>query len=158
MTVDKICGGLFAITCLLNLFVNFFQQNYAIRKDYLCCRNVDYLILLKTTIFIGYANNVIGVLYCSEILFMVTLFIHLILSTTLFFVYFFRGITIYEHNITRNLVMFLLILYISMVFSQVCDQILRITKTTTETHCLLFLADFFVLFSILAYSFFRYVR
>jgi hypothetical protein len=58
--VDDAAGGFFVITGVVNIFITFFAQNYVLRKDYLCCKNVAFLLIHKITIFIGYGVSCIG--------------------------------------------------------------------------------------------------
>jgi hypothetical protein len=58
--VDDVSAGFFVITAIINLFITFFAQNYILRKDYLCCKNVAFLLLHKTVLIIGYGINCVG--------------------------------------------------------------------------------------------------
>jgi hypothetical protein len=58
--VDNVSTAFYILTALINLFITFFAQNYVLRKDYLCCKNVTFLIFYKSIIIIGYAVNCIG--------------------------------------------------------------------------------------------------
>ena len=58
--VDDAAGGFFVVTGVVNIFITFFAQNYVLRKDYLCCKNVAFLLIHKIAIFIGYGVSCIG--------------------------------------------------------------------------------------------------
>lgn len=50
----------FAIAAAINLIISFLCQNYTLRKDYLCCKSMPYMMLWKLTVIIGYALNCSG--------------------------------------------------------------------------------------------------
>ena len=50
--VDDASGGFFVVTAIVNLLITFFAQNYVLRKDYLCCKNVAFLLLHKVMLII----------------------------------------------------------------------------------------------------------
>ena len=50
----------FALAAFVNLFVNFLAQNYTLRKDYLCCKSMEFLMLFKSTIIFAYGFNCLG--------------------------------------------------------------------------------------------------
>ncbi len=58
--VDDIAGFFFILTAMINLFIMFFAQNYVLRKDYLCCKNVGFLMLHKTVLILGYGVSCVG--------------------------------------------------------------------------------------------------
>ncbi len=58
--VDDISAGFFIVTAIINLFITFFAQNYVLRKDYLCCKNVAFLLVHKVVIIVGYAVSCVG--------------------------------------------------------------------------------------------------
>lgn len=58
--VDNVSAGFFIVTAIINLFITFFAQNYILRKDYLCCKNVAFLLLHKITIILGYGVSCVG--------------------------------------------------------------------------------------------------
>jgi hypothetical protein len=159
MMVDIYSGIIFVFAALLNLFVSFFMQNYNIRKDYLCCQDVEYLMMFKILMFAGYGFNAIAITFCTKNMFVSTLVIHVVISSMLYFGYFFKGITIYKHAITRNILIVLIILYVSLSAGQLCDQICRLIGQYTNSQLdLVFGAMFFVLISALSISLFDWKR
>lgn len=158
MMVDPYSGILFGVAVIINLFVTFFMQNYSIRKDYLCCRNVDYLMLYKSLIFLGYGLNALAINAPSQIMFMCTLFAHLIISLTLFIVYFVKGATIYEHAISRTILIGTVVFYLSLSLGQLCDEFCRFFHYYPGQIDILYYGIFCLLFSALAYTLFYHVR
>lgn len=158
MVVDPYSGILFGVAVLLNLFVTFFMQNYAVRKDYLCCRNVDYLMLYKSMIYLGFCINAISVNYPSEVMFLCAMFAHFIISLSLLIMYFVKGATIYEHSISRLILIGTVVFYLSLSAGQICDELSRFFGVYTGQLDLLYYGIFLVLLSALSYTLFFYVR
>lgn len=159
MMVDLYSGIIFFFAVLLNLFVTFFMQNYNIRKDYLCCKDVEYLMLFKILIFVGYGVNAVAITYCSPMMLLAALVIHLIISVSLYLGYFFKGITIYRHAITRNILIVMIILYVSLAAGQLCDEICRVVGQYKNTQLdLIYCGMFCVLLAGLSYSLFIWIR
>lgn len=58
--VDNVSTGFFIVTAAINLFITFFAQNYVLRKDYLCCKNLAFLLLHKIIIILTYIVSCVG--------------------------------------------------------------------------------------------------
>lgn len=159
MMVDLYSGIIFFVAVFINLFVTFFMQNYNIRKDYLCCKDVEYMMMFKVLLFIGYGVNAVAVTYCSSTMFISALVIHLCISVSLFLGYFFKGIIIYRHAISRNIFIGLLVLYMSLAAGQLCDEICRQIGQYQDTQLdLIYGGMFCVLLGGLSWSLFEWIR
>lgn len=120
--VDNVSAGFFIVTAIINLFITFFAQNYVLRKDYLCCKNVAFLLLHKITIIIGYGVSCIGYRVIAQPLhFLIFLGIHLCLSALLFLSYFLFGYNIYRHTTPRVLLIASIVAYLSLSLSTFYD-------------------------------------
>ena len=51
---------IFVLTVFTNIFITFIGQNYTQRKDYLCCKSLEFLMVFKSIIILGYSLNCIA--------------------------------------------------------------------------------------------------
>ena len=104
------------------MFITFFAQNYVLRKDYLCCKNVTFLLFYKTIIIIVYGVNCIGHrIISSSYSFLIILIIHMILALLLMICYFTFGFNIYRHTTPRVLTVGSITAYVSMCLTILYD-------------------------------------
>jgi len=120
--VDDASGGFFVVTAIINLFITFFAQNYILRKDYLCCKNVAFLLLHKIVLIIGYAVSCIGYrMIRTPSQFLVFLGIHFCLALLTILCYFIFGFNIYRHTTPRVLLIGAICGYFSMSLAILYD-------------------------------------
>ena len=120
--VDDVAGGFFIVTALINLFITFFAQNYILRKDYLCCKNVAFFILHKMVIILGYGFNCIGHRMISDSnRFLIFLGIHVFLASVTMLCYFIFGFYMYRHTTPRVLLIGSIAAYMSLSVSTFYD-------------------------------------
>ncbi len=120
--VDDPSSGFFIVTVIINVFITFFAQNYILRKDYLCCKNVNYLLLHKIIIILGYGLNCLGNRMINDhSTFLVFLGIHLAFSILLMVCYFWFGFYIYRHTTPRFLLLGSVAAYLSLSLAMFYD-------------------------------------
>ena len=130
--VDNVSAGFFIFTAIVNLFITFFAQNYILRKDYLCCKNVAFLLLHKITIILGYGVSCVGYRIINDpTQFLIFLGIHLCAALLLFLCYFLFGFNIYRHTTPRVLLIASIVAYLSLGLSAFYDEANR--QYTKET-------------------------
>lgn len=121
--VDNASAGFFIVTAIVNLFITFFAQNYILRKDYLCCKNVAFLLLHKITIILGYGVSCVGYrIINDQTQFLIFLGIHLCAALLLFLCYFLFGFNIYRHTTPRVLLIAAIAAYLSLSLSAFYDE------------------------------------
>jgi hypothetical protein len=158
MMVDLYSGIMFGVAVISNLLVTFFMQNYSVKKDYLCCRDIDYLILFKSLIYVAYAMDALAVAYPSAVMMVCALIAHFGIALTLYALYFVRGITIYEHSISRTILIGLIVVYLSLVTGQLCDELCRFFQYYNTQLDMLYAGIFCLLISVVSYSLFCHIR
>ncbi len=137
--MDDVAGGFFVLTGVLNLFITFFAQNYVLRKDYLCCKNVAFLLVHKILIFVTYGVSCVGYRMLDEPRqFLVFLGIHLVASSLLVLCYFIFGFNIYRHTTPRVLLIGSLAAYSSLSLSIFYDEARRQFGSSKETYYLVY--------------------
>jgi hypothetical protein len=122
--IDDVAAGFYVVTAAVNLFITFFAQNYVLRKDYLCCKNVQFMLVYKCVVFIGYVVNCIGyrVINKDNIkTFLIFIIIHLVLSLLTMLCYFTFGFNIYRHLTPRVLLIGSIVIYVSLSLSLLYD-------------------------------------
>jgi hypothetical protein len=158
MMVDLYSGIMFGVAIIINLLVTFFMQNYSIKKDYLCCRDVDYLILFKSLIYVAYAMDALAVAYPSSVMMLCALIAHVGIALTMYILYFVRGITIYEHSISRTILIGLIVVYLSLVTGQLCDELCRFFQYYNTQLDMLYAGVFCLQIGVLSYCLFCHIR
>jgi hypothetical protein len=146
------------VAVVINLLVTFFMQNYSFKKDYLCCRDVDYLILFKSLIYVAYAMDALVVAYPSSAMMLCALIAHFGIALAMYTLYFVRGITIYEHSISRTILIGLIVVYLSLVTGQLCDEFCRLFQYYNTQLDMLYAGVFCLLISTLSYILFCHIR
>lgn len=122
--IDDISLGFFIITAIVNVIITLFAQNYVLRKDYLCCKNVGFMLGYKIVVVIGYLVNCIGYRMINKDnvkTFLIFIIIHLILSLLIMLCYFTFGFNIYRHSTPRILLIGSIIIYTSLSLSLLFD-------------------------------------
>ncbi len=145
----------FVFAAFINLAISFLCQNYTLRKDYLCCKSMPYLMLWKVVIIVGYAINCSGyyLINNSQSGLLIYLTIQFLLSFTLILCYFLFGYLIYRHVSTQLALLFLLNTILSITAGNLYDAILTIYNGHFVMNRNLEIAGFFFFFNaILIYS------
>lgn len=151
--VDDVSAGFFIVTAIVNLFITFFAQNYILRKDYLCCKNVAFLLLHKITIIIGYGVSCVGYRIINEPThFLILLGIHLCAASLLFLCYFLFGFNIYRHTTPRVLLIASLVAYLSLSLSTFYDEANRQYTHGTEIYYIVYQVVLFGIISFFCFS------
>jgi hypothetical protein len=120
--VDDASGGFYVVTALINVLITFFAQNYVLRKDYLCCKNVTFLLFYKAVVIIGYGVNCIGYrVISSPYSFLIILIVHMVLALLTMICYFAFGFNIYRHTTPRVLTVGSITAYFSMSLTILYD-------------------------------------
>jgi hypothetical protein len=120
--VNNVSAGFFIATAIINVFITFFAQNYILRKDYLCCKNVAFLLLYKVIIVVSLAVNCIGLkIISTHSTFMVVLGFHLALSGIALITYFMFGFYIYRHTTPKVLLIGSISAYFSLSLTMLYD-------------------------------------
>lgn len=119
---------LFTIAGLINLIISFFCQNYSLRKDYLCCKSMQYMIMWKISVILSYAISCKCYYFIeSEFSLMIFLAIQFIIMVTLFISYFLFGFLIYRHSSTQIIQLFVLSIFLAITTANLYDAFLSIT-------------------------------
>lgn len=89
----------YVLACLVNIGVHFLGQNYTLRKDYLCCKSMSYLLMWKISIMIGYALNCTGyyLINANKTILIILLILQFLTFASLLIAYFIYGYVIYRH-------------------------------------------------------------
>jgi hypothetical protein len=99
---SNIALAFISFSIVINLFSTFFLQDYTIRKDFLCCKSLSYLMIFKISLVIGYVVNTLSCFYSNnQQTYMAVILINLVLSSGLFFFYLKSGFMIYRNNIAK---------------------------------------------------------
>lgn len=131
---DDISAVFFVLTSMVNLFITFFAQNYVLRKDYLCCKNVTFLLLHKVVIILSYGANCIGFKIISDdSSFLIVLGIHLFAASGLMLCYFLFGYYIYRHTTPRALLLGFISAYLSLSLAIFFDEANRQATSTSHS-------------------------
>lgn len=118
---------LFLIAAIINIGINFFCQNYTLRKDYLCCKSMSYMLMWKIGIVIGYVLNGLGYYLIKNLAsLMIFLSVQFLIFFTIFVCYFVFGYQIYRHTSSQILLLTLLIIFCSMSLGNLYDAIITI--------------------------------
>lgn len=159
---DTYSAIFFVISTLLNLVVNFFCQNYSLRKDYLCCKSVEFLMIFKIAYILFYVINCLGHRFIKEgsakTIFLIFLCFHLLISAILVISYFSFGYNIYRHTTPRYLLVALITAKLSLSMSFVYDEINRSSLVYSETRDLIYTGVFWVLTTAVAFVTLRRMR
>lgn len=151
--VDNVSAGFFIITAIINLFITFFAQNYVLRKDYLCCKNVAFLLLHKVTLILTYGVSCVGYRIITQpTQFLVFLGIHLCPAMLLFLCYFLFGFNIYRHTTPRVLLIGAVVGYLSLALSMFYDEANRQYSNGTEMYYVIYQVILFGIISFFSFS------
>lgn len=145
--MDNVGGFFFFSTAIINLFITFFAQNYILRKDYLCCKNVGFLLLHKVVVVVGYAVSCIGYRVIEEPKqFLTTLGLHVGLAALLILCYFVFGFYMYRHTTPRVLLIGSIAGYLSLSVAIFYDEANRqYNPETSDT--------FYVVYQVILFGF-----
>lgn len=113
--VDNVAAGFFFVTVLINIFITFFAQNYVLRKDYLCCKNMPFLIFYKVVVITVYAVDCVGQRTTVDKKSFITVLIILFLISLVSFIYYFiSGYNCYRYSTPRYSLMGTLCILLSI--------------------------------------------
>mgnify|MGYP000851020941 FL=1 len=149
-----IVSALYFIAAVINIGINFFCQNYTLRKDYLCCKSMTYLLIWKVSVTIGYTLNCIGYyLITNSTSLLILLSVQFLLFLTVFIFYFLFGYLIYRHTSSQIMLLLLINLFCAVSMANLYDAILTIVNNEfVSNRNLVFGGCFFVFLSFLSYS------
>ena len=118
-------SAFFILAAIINLFVNFFGQNYTLRKDYLCCKSMEFLMLFKSSIIVGYLINFLGYFLIgdSKSTLLVFLIVQFIIPLILLISFFLFGYLTYRHTATQLTLIVIINLYFSIALGNLYDCI-----------------------------------
>lgn len=117
----------FLIAAIINIFINFFCQNYTLRKDYLCCKSMSYMLMWKISVILGYILNSVGYyLVKNTTALMVFLSIQFLIILPVLICYFLFGYLIYRHTSSQIFLLVILNLFCSIRVGNLYDAILTI--------------------------------
>ena len=125
MPKNPLVGILFIVAVALNITINFFCQNYSLRKDYLCCKSVEYLLLWKISIIIGFTINCASYYLVgnSQRNLLIVLIIQFIIFFSILILYFAFGYLIYRHSSSQLFIIFSLNTYCGITMGNMYDAI-----------------------------------
>jgi hypothetical protein len=153
-------ASLFAIASLINIIISFFCQNYNLRKDYLCCKSMPYMMMWKLSVIITYALScTCYYLVDSTISLMILLILQFIIMSALFIAYFVFGFLIYRHSSTQIVMLIVLNCFCSVAAGNLYDAFVSITtgKFVANRNCII-AAYFAVVLGLLMYSIWSSVK
>jgi hypothetical protein len=76
----------------------------------------------------------------------------------MYILYFVHGIIIYEHSISRAILIGLIVVYLSFVTGQLCDELCRFFQYFNTQLDMLYAGVFCLLISVFRYSLFCHIR
>lgn len=151
---DDISAAFFVVTSIVNIFITFFAQNYVLRKDYLCCKNVTFLLLYKAVVIVSYAVNCIGFrMIIGTSSFLVFLGIHLFAASSIMLCYFLFGFYTYRHTTPRVLLLGSIAAYLSLSMAIFFDEANRQRSSSSESSYILYQLILFAFVSFFCLSF-----
>lgn len=144
----------FTLAAVINILISFLCQNYTLRKDYLCCKSMQYMMLWRISIIVSYAINCAGYYFISSpTSFLIFLIFQFILNMCLYIFYFIFGYLMYRHSSSQIAYLFLLNLFCALSFAQLYDCFLTMTTDTfVPNRSLVTTGFFFVFLVLLSYS------
>lgn len=113
----------------VNISISFFAQNYTQRKDYLCCKCLEFFMVFKAIVAVGYILNCITYLVLTQenyVIFCVFCALHLCMGMSLFVCFFAFGYNIYRHSIAQILQVTIINLYFGLSLGNFHDLVLSI--------------------------------
>lgn len=115
----------FVLAAFLNILINFVCQNYNLRKDYLCCRSIEFLLLWKISLIVGFAINCAGyyLIGTSQTVLLAFLMIQFLIFSVLLALYFSFGYLIYRHTSSQTYLIIFLNLFCAITMGNAYDLI-----------------------------------
>lgn len=137
----------FTIAAIVNIMINFFCQNYTLRKDYLCCKSMQYMMLWRICVVLSYTINCTGYyLISSPASLLIFLISQALLNLGLFIFYFLFGYLMYRHPSSQIAYLCVLNAFCSITFAQLYDAFLTMTAGNFVASRSLILTGFFFVF------------
>lgn len=146
---------MFAIVAIVNVVIHFLCQNYNLRKDYLCCKSLSFMLFWKIAVILSYTINSVGyfIIKTSEAALIIFLVAQFVIFLVLYIFYFTFGFLIYRHTSSITLLSLLLSSLLSLSLGNLYDCLQTlITNTFHPNRNLIYSLCFFVAFSILSYA------
>lgn len=145
----------FVLAAVTNLVISFFCQNYTLRKDYLCCKSMQYMMMWRICIVLGYAASCAGyyLIGSSKVALIIFLAILFLLTGALLVCYFLFGYLIYRHTSSQLALLLLLNTFFSISAGNLYDAFVTLLHGNfVANRNLIFAGCFFVFVACLMYS------
>lgn len=139
---------------IMNITINLFCQNYSLRKDYLCCKSVEYLLLWKISVIIGFTMNCAGyyIIKNSQAYLIIFLVIQFLVFFSILILYFSFGFLIYRHSSSQIFLLFSLNLFCGITMGNLYDAVqVSINGNFVPNRNILLSVCFFVSLCIMSY-------
>lgn len=145
----------FVLTAITNLTISFFCQNYTLRKDYLCCKSMQYMMMWRICLILGYAASCAGyyLIGSSKVALIIFLVILFLLAGALLVCYFLFGYLIYRHTSSQLVLLLLLNTFFSISAGNLYDAFLTLLYGNfVPNRNLIFAGCFFAFVACMMYS------
>ena len=124
MMRTPIVAAFFFIAAIINLIISFFCQNYTLRKDYLCCKSMQYLMMWKIAVVLSYALTCLGFyLIKASITLIIFTSLQLAIMIALFVFYFVFGYLMYRHPSSQFAYLLILNIFCSIAAGNMYDTL-----------------------------------
>lgn len=117
----------FFVAAAINLIISFLCQNYTLRKDYLCCKSMQYLMMWKIAVVLSYGVTCLGFyIIQTRVTLIIFASIQLVIMLSLFIFYFIFGYLMYRHPSSQIAYLFILNIFCSISLGNMYDSFLTI--------------------------------
>lgn len=160
MMRTPIVAAFFFIAAIINLIISFFCQNYTLRKDYLCCKSMQYLMMWKIAVVLSYALTCLGFyLIKTSVTLIIFTSLQLAIMIALFVFYFIFGYLMYRHPSSQFAYLLILNIFCSIAAGNMYDTLVTmITNSYVINRNLIFAGYFCVFLAILMYCLWSNIR
>jgi hypothetical protein len=155
LTKNIYSSAFFFLAAIIYIFVTFISHNYTLRKDYLCCKSMEFLILFKIIIVLAYTIDCVGyyVVEDSSVIFLCLVAVHFLFSVVLVIAYLAFGYYMYRHTVPMVLQVIIICLYTSLSGGCLYDEVLNVVEGVyEENRGLICSGVFFVFLALFFYS------
>lgn len=130
LTKNIYSSAFFFLAAIIYIFVTFISHNYTLRKDYLCCKSMEFLILFKIIIVLVYTIDCVGyyVVEDSTVIFLCLVAVHFLFSVVLVIAYLAFGYYMYRHTVPMVLQVTIVCLYTSLSGGCLYDEVLNVVE------------------------------
>lgn len=128
LVINPFVSFCFILAAFINLIINFFGQNYTLRKDYLCCKSMEYLLMWKISLILGFAINCAGyyLIHDSKTILMVFLIIQLVIFASLLTCFFIFGFVLYRHTSSQLMLLVSLNIFCAITLGNFFDTLMAL--------------------------------